>query len=82
MGAQRRAKIEGHIDKLYEEIRAKAVAAAAADYSGLPQPLFDLLTTLTEKLGPLIDLGEPMGIDRRADPQDPEPRHDLHLDRN
>ena len=44
------------------EIRTKAAEAAATDYAGLPQPLFDLLTTLTEKLGPLIDLGGPIGL--------------------
>jgi hypothetical protein len=57
-----KAKVEAHIDKLYKEIRTKAVAAAEADYSGVPAPLFDLFNLLNKKLGPLIELGGSMRI--------------------
>lgn len=63
---QREARVERHIDKLYKEILTKSASAAAADYAGLPQPLFDLLSTLRKELGPVLDLGGPMGamVDR------------------
>ena len=57
-----KAKVEAQINELYMEIRTKAVAAAAANYSGVPAPLFDLFNLLNEKLGPLIELGGSMRI--------------------
>lgn len=55
-----KANVERHIKELYSAIAEKAGAAAAADYSGTPYEVFELVKIINERLGPLLELGGPL----------------------